>query len=149
MATNIRIRRGNKANLPRSAPSGMPLWCEDTKELYIGTGSGVQIIHTYDADTVDGYHASSFLQKTNQFVIKSGTHTAKNTSYVYPPDGYEMKNLVAFISSIRTIHYDGDVDDNDSMYCTWSKEDTRVVIKCYNSEQRSNASCNWLAVWKK
>ena len=37
MPTNIRIRRGKKANLPKSAPSGMPLWCEDTKELYIGT----------------------------------------------------------------------------------------------------------------
>ena len=69
MPTNIRIRRGNKANLPNSAPSGMPLWCEDTKELYIGTGNGIQIIHTYDADTVDGYHASSFLQAGNQFGI--------------------------------------------------------------------------------
>ena len=62
MPTNIRIRRGKKANLPKSAPSGMPLWCEDTKELYIGTGTGVQIIHTYDADTVDGYHASSLVK---------------------------------------------------------------------------------------
>lgn len=39
--TNIRLRRGNKADLPASAPSGMPLWCEDTKELYMGTGTGV------------------------------------------------------------------------------------------------------------
>ena len=47
MPTNIRIRRGNKANLPSSAPSGMPLWCEDTQELYVGTGNGVKIIKTY------------------------------------------------------------------------------------------------------
>lgn len=37
----IRFRRGNKADLPSLAPSGLPLWCEDTKELYIGTDSGV------------------------------------------------------------------------------------------------------------
>ena len=41
MPTNIRIRRGNKADLPASAPSGMPLWCEDTKELFMGTGDSV------------------------------------------------------------------------------------------------------------
>ena len=41
MTTNIRIRRGNKADLPLSAPSGMLLWCEDTKELYVGTGDSV------------------------------------------------------------------------------------------------------------
>ncbi|MBR6126857.1 hypothetical protein IKQ21_04150 [bacterium] len=148
MPTNIRIRRGNKANLPNSAPSGMPLWCEDTKELYIGTGNGIQIIHTYDADTVDGYHASSFLQSSKQFKIVSGSNTG-TTTYVYPPDGYTMSNLVAFIPSIRVIHYNGDVDNNDSMYCTWSKEDSRITVKCYNSEQRANPQCNYLAVWRK
>lgn len=42
--TAIRLRRGNKADLPALAPSGTPLWCEDTKELYIGTETGVQKI---------------------------------------------------------------------------------------------------------
>ena len=37
----IRFKRGNKADLPKSATSGTPLWCEDTKELYIGDGNGV------------------------------------------------------------------------------------------------------------
>ena len=40
MSKNIRFKRGNKSNMPSSAPSGMPLWCEDTEELYIGTGNG-------------------------------------------------------------------------------------------------------------
>lgn len=40
MSKNIRFKRGNKTKLPSSAPSGMPLWCEDTEELYIGTGNG-------------------------------------------------------------------------------------------------------------
>lgn len=148
MGTNIRIRRGKKANLPSSAPSGMPLWCEDTQELYIGTGNGVKIIHTYNADTVDGYHASSFLQASKQFTIVSGTNSA-TTSYVYPPSGFTMSNLVAFIPSIRTIYFNGDVDHNDSLYCHWSTDSSKITVKCYNSEQRSTPTCNWLAVWRK
>lgn len=42
--TAIRFRRGTKSNIPASAPSGTPLWCEDSKEFYIGTDSGVQKI---------------------------------------------------------------------------------------------------------
>lgn len=58
MTTSIRVRRGNRANLPASAPSGMLLWCEDTKELFIGTGdsvikpftgeTGIQISNVYN-----------------------------------------------------------------------------------------------------
>lgn len=43
--TTIRFRRGNKADLPASAPSGMPLWCEDTKELYLGTGTDIHLLN--------------------------------------------------------------------------------------------------------
>jgi len=42
--TAIRFRRGAKAAIPASAPSGTPLWCEDSKEFYNGTDSGVQKI---------------------------------------------------------------------------------------------------------
>ena len=52
MPTNIRIRRGNKADLPASAPSGMPLWCEDTKELFMGTGTSVVNPTTVNTDFV-------------------------------------------------------------------------------------------------
>lgn len=148
MGTQIRIRRGKKADLPNKAPSGMPLWCEDTKELYIGTGNGIQIIHTYDADTIDGYHASSFLKNANQFFITSGANVG-TTTYVYPPNGYTMANLVAFIPSIRTIHFNGDVNRDDSLYCYYGYEANRISITCYNSEQRANPQANWLAVWRK
>ena len=40
-STSIKFKRGNKADLPQSAPSGTPLWCEDSHELYMGTGNGV------------------------------------------------------------------------------------------------------------
>lgn len=126
----------------------MPLWCEDTKELYIGTDDGIHIIHTFDADTVDGFHASSFLQTANQFIINCGATTG-TTTYVYPPVDYTMNNLIAFIPSIRTIHFNGDVNRDDSLYCYWSREASRIVITCYNSEQRANPQANWLAVWRK
>lgn len=62
--TNIRFRRGAKAELPLSAPSGMPLWCEDTNELYIGTTSGITLVNgaisNINADTLDGYDSSAF-----------------------------------------------------------------------------------------
>ena len=38
---NSKFKRGLKQNLPVTAQVGMPLWCTDTHELYIGTGSGV------------------------------------------------------------------------------------------------------------
>ena len=41
MTTHIRFRRGFKNDLPSYAPSGMPMWCEDTQELYLGTGTGL------------------------------------------------------------------------------------------------------------
>lgn len=60
MANKIQFKRGLKTNLPTSADEGMPLWCTDTKELYIGTGDGVSKvsgsdvnIDTYTKDEID------------------------------------------------------------------------------------------------
>ena len=41
MGTHILFRRGNSSDLPQKAPSGMPLWCEDEQDLYIGTGTSI------------------------------------------------------------------------------------------------------------
>lgn len=53
MTGNLQFKRGLKSNLPTSAPSGMPLWCTDKNELYMGTGNcvvkvGVQNIKNLD-----------------------------------------------------------------------------------------------------
>jgi len=80
--------------------------------------------------------------------IQSGVNEG-TTSYVYPPDGYSMNDLLAFIPSIRTIYFSGDVDGNDSLYCYWSTDETKIIITCYNSEQRYTPSVNWLAIWRK
>ena len=55
-----------KSRLPATAPVGTPLWCTDTKELYIGTGSGVQKIESNGSSSDEiisavvsaGYNAS-------------------------------------------------------------------------------------------
>lgn len=37
----VQIRRGLRKKMPKYAPSGEPLFCTDTKALFIGTGNGV------------------------------------------------------------------------------------------------------------
>ncbi len=61
MANKIQFKRGLKQNLPNSADVGMPLWCTDTKELYIGTGTGVS--------KVGGSESSSSEQSESQTVV--------------------------------------------------------------------------------
>lgn len=41
---NIYFKRGKFEDLPKSAPAGMPLWCIDTEEFYIGTGDRIRKI---------------------------------------------------------------------------------------------------------
>lgn len=84
----------------------------------------------------------------NNMQILSG-YNVGTTTYVYPPDGYTMADLLAFIPSIRVIHFNGDVNKDDSLYCYWGKENTRIVVTCYNTEQRANPQVNWLAIWRK
>lgn len=86
--------------------------------------------------------------KEPQYFVNYGIQTG-TTTYVYPPSGYTMSNFVAFIPSINTIHFAGDVNSDDSLYCTWSKDDSKITVTCYNTEQRANPNVNWLAVWRK
>ena len=80
--------------------------------------------------------------------IESGYNEGTKT-YVYPPTGYTMDDLLAFLPSIRTIHFSGDVDYNDSLYCYWSKDENKIIVTCYNTEQRYTPQVNWLAIWRK
>lgn len=92
--------------------------------------------------------ANESVHSFDNLQIVSG-HNVGTTTYVYPPDYYTMNDLLAFIPSVRVIHYSGDVDGNDSLYCTWEREATRIKITCKNSEQRANPQVNWLAFWRK
>ncbi len=66
MEVNIQFKRGTKINLPASAPNGMPLWCEDTKELYIGTGNSVAKVNgTYSGETSSPYELVTSLSENS------------------------------------------------------------------------------------
>jgi len=58
MAT-IKIRRGLKQDLPSEGASGEPLFCTDTKELYIGVGPGSPPVKIAAFFQADGGNASS------------------------------------------------------------------------------------------
>jgi len=68
---------------------------------------------------------------------------------VWPPSGYVMGNLIGFIPSINQIHFNGDVDNNDSLYCYTNYYGDHMDIVVYNSEQRATPYANYLAIWKK
>lgn len=65
MTTNIRIRRGRKSDLPSLAPSGMLLWCEDTKELFVGTGNSVVNPITANVDYIKNIVSQMLSQGAN------------------------------------------------------------------------------------
>jgi len=68
---------------------------------------------------------------------------------VYPPGGYTMAHLAAFIPSIHVIHFAGGVNGDDSMVCTWSNLGDRIRVYVQNTEQRSTPAANWLAIWRR
>lgn len=69
MTGNLQFRRGIKSNLPISAPNGMPLWCIDTEELYIGTENGVvKVLPVYDMQDLTSKQSSGTIQLENNSV---------------------------------------------------------------------------------
>ena len=87
-------------------------------------------------------------QAANYTNTSGGFRDNANWFDVLPPAGYTMGNLVAFIPSIRAIHYYGSVDGNDSLRCTYSVLIDRIRVWVQNTEQRSFPSANWLAIWR-
>jgi hypothetical protein len=70
-----------------------------------------------------------------------------NYFYVFPPAGKTMANLVAFIPSINVVHYNGGVDNNDSIRCTYSYLSDRIQVWVQNTEQRNTPAANYLVIW--
>ena len=84
--SSIRFKRGNKADLPQSASSGTPLWCEDSQELYVGTGNGVAKVGvvSQETDTTNSLNLvgidtndPSILKKNTSITMQGGTITAQ------------------------------------------------------------------------
>lgn len=74
-----------------------------------------------------------------------------NTTYVYPPSGFAIGDLIGFIPSWRYVAYNGTVNGDDTSYCNYSIEtgNNRVAVTCYTSEQRDTPQNNWFAIWRK
>ena len=68
---------------------------------------------------------------------------------MYPPSGYKMSDLEAFLPSIHVIHFAGGVDGNDSIRCTHSILSDRIRVYVQNTEQRSKPAANYIAVWNR
>jgi len=87
---------------------------------------------------------------TNGFTdVVGGFRNFRNYFDVFPPAGYSISNLVAFIPSINFIAFDGGVDDNDKIRCEYSILSNRIRVWVQNSEQRATPRGNFLAVWSK
>lgn len=82
MTGNLQFRRGLKTNLPASAPSGMPLWCTDTKELFIGTETGVQKVDTgkIEIQNLSGQGNELTLQEDTIYRLELSNDVAFNLS---------------------------------------------------------------------
>jgi hypothetical protein len=89
-----------------------------------------------------------------------GTYVSTTNYFdVYPPAGFTVQNLIAFIPSISQIHFAGGVDGNDSLRCEWAFHNgynlvappsaNRIRVWVQDTEQRSTPVGNWFAIWGK
>jgi len=102
MAGNLQFKRGLKTNLPSSAPSGMPLWCTDTKELYIGTESGIQKIGSDSSSATTVTTVTS--EKSVNTLAGSGTiNLADNSVNVLTATG-DVEFILPEISDNTVFH---------------------------------------------
>lgn len=93
---------------------------------------------------------------TNRISTSNNAHTYAtnfnyNRTYIYPPTGYTVSNLTAFIPSLNVVHFNGDVNSDDTIFCNYQVDYTnnRVIVICNNSENRADSRINYLAVWIK
>lgn len=121
-ATRIQFKRGKKSELPTSAPSGTPLWCEDSHELYIGTDVGIvpavnakarnigEIVissiplydaglHLLDGSTIYGDGIYADFVNYMKYIYESGGKTQTITRY------YGWKFTLGIVPSTSTTVY--------------------------------------------
>lgn len=167
MTGNLQFKRGLKTNLPTSAPSGMPLWCEDSKELYIGTGSSIQKIGSDPEQSTGGTQTETI---TLVQFITSGNSWCKIYSNKWCEQGgistvnananTSTKLTISFIKTFTTNKYTakltssvgpnayGGTTENAISYTTKNKNSIAVSLAaCYNSATGKTAavSVDWEA----
>jgi len=88
------------------------------------------------------YVTSGFTNQVGSF------NTSKNYFDVFPPAGYAMSDLEAFLPSINIIHFAGGVDGNDSIKCNHRVLGDRIRVNVQGTEQRSKPAASYIAVWR-
>jgi hypothetical protein len=89
------------------------------------------------------YSATGFTNQVGSF------NYGANYFDVYPPAGYTMAHIVAFIPSIHVIHFAGGVNGDDSLMNIYEIYSDRIRVRVQNTEQRSTPAANWLAIWRR
>jgi len=92
---------------------------------------------------------TAFVKTAFQNFIKITSGRNTNGATIYPPTGFTMSDLAAFIPAISEIHYSGDVDNNDSTYCNYTLKDEYILLTSTTTEQRKKTFSNWIAIWIK
>jgi hypothetical protein len=72
-----------------------------------------------------------------------------NFNYVdiFPPTGKSITDLKGFICSIAEFQYSGNVDDNDTLFCKYRIEATKIRVICGGAEFDGNPQINYSAIW--
>lgn len=112
----------------------------NTKMLTIETGAQKNLQEFYDYGTVT---------TNNRQIGVLDTDFAKNYADIFPPSGYTMAHLKAFIPSIAKISFSGDVNSDDTMWCKYQVGVNKITVTCNNSESKQPSEINYLAIWKK
>jgi hypothetical protein len=66
---------------------------------------------------------------------------------VFPPTGKTIDDLQGFMASHSRIRFDGNVNDDDRMWCRWEVQATKVRVICGASELEEPPRVNWFAIW--
>ena len=53
------------------------------------------------------------------------------------------------VASIAEIHFNGDVNHDDSFWCKHTVDTIKIRIICSNSETRAASKVNYMAIWIK
>ena len=101
-------------------------------------------------DIPAGYFITSGASYTAGYTSDVGRFNNESNFFdVYPPTGYTMSDLQAFIPSVNHINFTGDVNSDDSFRCTYEYLTDRVRVYVQNTEQQGLPAANWLAVWNR
>ncbi|CAD0004464.1 hypothetical protein [Flavobacterium chungangense] len=111
-----------------------------TKMLTIETGAQKNLMEHYDYGQI---------LTTNRDQGQDHGNFSKNYADIFPPSGYTMSNLKAFIPSINKIYFSGNVNGDDTLWCDYDLKIDRITVICNNSESRAASEVSYLAIWKK